>query len=433
MQKSIYSVGQVNTYIKRMFRQDILLNALNVRGEISNLKYHTSGHIYFSLKDESGALRCVMFRSARKGLTFPMKDGDRVVVTGSIDLYERDGSCQLYVQTISLEGAGLLYERFLRLKQDLEDMGMFSPMYKKPIPAYCRRVGVITAPTGAAVRDIITVARRRNPGVSLILYPALVQGKEAAPSLIRGLQVLDRAGVDVIILGRGGGSIEDLWAFNEEAVARAVFDCETPVITAVGHETDTTIVDYVADLRAPTPSAAAELAVFSLADYEEALRVRQRRLCRAESEKLKQVRSRLENLTLRMAHLSPAYKLKERRRLAADREVKLRRLMSDRLRDARLRADREGDRLEKAARELLRDRQRTFVWLTGRFRGLNPLDKLKQGFSYVNLKDGGTLRSVEDAAPGDAVTIHVTDGILDARIEKTEKQRIREMTYDKPE
>ena len=263
--RSVYSVGQVNSYIKNMFTQDFMLGRIYVKGEVSNCKYHTSGHIYFSLKDETGTIACVMFAGQRGGLAFRMREGQQVIVLGSVNVYERDGRYQLYAKEIILDGAGLLYEKFEKLKQELEEMGMFEQEYKRPIPPFASTVGIVTAPTGAAIRDIIHIASRRNPYVQLYLCPALVQGEDAAESIADGIRRLDAFGVDVIIVGRGGGSIEDLWAFNEEIVARAIFACQTPVISAVGHETDTTIADYVADLRAPTPSAAAELAV-----YEEA-------------------------------------------------------------------------------------------------------------------------------------------------------------------
>ena len=259
--KNIYSVGQVNRYVKNMFTQDFVLQKVYVKGEVSNCKYHPSGHIYFSLKDETGVLSCVMFAGQRRGLAFRMKNGDKVVAGGSVDVYERDGRYQLYAREITLEGAGALYERFLALKEELEEMGMFAQEYKQPIPHFIHRLGVVTAPAGAAVQDIRNISLRRNPYLQLILYPALVQGEGAADSIVQGIRMLDQVGVDVIIVGRGGGSIEDLWAFNEEKVARAIFECNTPVISAVGHETDFTIADFVADMRAPTPSAAAELAV----------------------------------------------------------------------------------------------------------------------------------------------------------------------------
>lgn len=283
--KNAYSVGQVNRYIKNMFTQDYLLQKIYVKGEVSNCKYHTSGHIYFSLKDETGTLNCVMFAGHRRGLAFAMKNGDKVVVGGSVDVYERDGRYQMYAKEITLEGAGALYERYLALKQELEDMGMFAQEYKQPIPRFIKRLGVVTAPTGAAVQDIRNISYRRNPYLQIILYPALVQGTGAAESIVKGIEMLDAAGVDVIIVGRGGGSIEDLWAFNEEIVARAIFQCRTPVISAVGHETDFTIADFVADLRAPTPSAAAELAVDDYRSVVEAVGIYRQRIYRAMSSK----------------------------------------------------------------------------------------------------------------------------------------------------
>ena len=264
----IYTVSQVNTYIKNMFVQDYALSRISVKGEVSNCKYHSSGHIYFTLKDGKGTLSAVMFASQRVGLSFRLEEGQQVIVTGSVDVYERDGKYQLYAKEIKREGKGDLFLRFQQLKEELEEMGMFSPEYKQPIPRYAKVIGVVTAPTGAAIRDIMNISARRNPYVQLVLYPALVQGEQAKYSIAEGIRTLDAVGVDVMIVGRGGGSIEDLWAFNEEMVARAIFDCSTPVISAVGHETDVTIADYVADLRAPTPSAAAELAVFDYLQFQ---------------------------------------------------------------------------------------------------------------------------------------------------------------------
>ena len=309
--KNAYSVGQVNRYIKNMFTQDYLLQKIYVKGEVSNCKYHTSGHIYFSLKDETGTLSCVMFAGHRRGLAFSMKNGDKVIVGGSVDVYERDGRYQLYAREITLEGAGALYERYLALKQELEEMGMFAQEYKQPIPRFIKRLGVVTAPTGAAVQDIRNISLRRNPYLQIILYPALVQGAGAAESIVKGIRMLDAAGVDVIIVGRGGGSIEDLWAFNEEIVARAIFECRTPVISAVGHETDFTIADFVADLRAPTPSAAAELAVDDFRSVAESVFLYRQRFYRAMSNQLDSDRNRLKQLQMRLGYLSPQSRLRE--------------------------------------------------------------------------------------------------------------------------
>ena len=262
---SIYSVSQVNSYIKNMFAQDFALSRIAVRGEVSNCKYHTSGHIYFTLKDGTGTLAAVMFAGQRRGLSFQLREGQQVVVTGCVDVYERDGKYQLYARGIELDGRGDLFERFQRLKDELEEIRMFAAEYKRPIPRYAMNIGVVTASTGAAIRDIMNITARRNPYVQLMLYPALVQGDGAVASIVAGIRALDALELDVLIVGRGGGSLEDLWAFNEEIVVRAVAACPVPVISAVGHETDTTLCDFAADMRAPTPSAAAELAVPELA------------------------------------------------------------------------------------------------------------------------------------------------------------------------
>ena len=296
----VYTVSQVNAYIKNMFVQDYALSRISIKGEVSNVKYHTSGHIYFTLKDGKGALSAVMFASQRMGLSFPLKEGQQVVATGSVDVYERDGKYQLYAREIRLDGMGALFMEFVRLRNELQEMGMFSEEYKQPIPRYAKTVGIVTAPTGAAVRDIMNISQRRNPYVQLILYPALVQGKGAKESIVKGIRTLDAMGLDVLIVGRGGGSIEDLWAFNEEEVAQAIFECATPVISAVGHETDVTIADYVADLRAPTPSAAAELAVFDYRQFQADLGGLREAMVQAEVRRLAGEKGRLEQYRLRL-------------------------------------------------------------------------------------------------------------------------------------
>ena len=311
--QNVYTVGQVNSYIKNIFDQDYMLRRIYVSGEVSNCKYHPSGHIYFSLKDAEGTISCVMFAGSRRGLAFPMRDGDNVIVGGSISVYERDGKYQIYAKEITKEGAGLLYEKYLALKAELEEMGMFAPEYKQPIPAYVKKIGVVTAPTGAAVQDIKNIALRRNPFVQIILYPALVQGEGAADSIVEGIRRLDALNLDVLIVGRGGGSIEDLWAFNEEKVARAVFSCHTPVISAVGHETDTTIIDFVADLRAPTPSAAAELAVADVRAVLNTLENYKSRMNHAMANQTQRARSRLLQYETKWKYLGPENKIRDQR------------------------------------------------------------------------------------------------------------------------
>ena len=395
---NVYTVSQVNNYIKNMFTQDFMLNRIAVQGEVSNCKYHSSGHLYFSLKDGGGAIACVMFAGQRKGLAFSLKNGDRVVVNGSVSVYERDGRYQLYAREIRLEGEGALYEQFLALKRQLEEMGMFAPEYKRPIPAYIRRLGVVTAPTGAAIQDIRNIAGRRNPYVQIILYPALVQGEGAASSIVRGIEALDELGVDVIIVGRGGGSMEDLWAFNEEPVARAIFQCRTPVISAVGHETDVTIADFAADLRAPTPSAAAELAVFDIREFQDKLDTIGARLQTQMSGRISRARQMAEGYRRTLGYLSPENQIREKRMYLMTAEEKLSRQM-----------------------ELLLQKKRHALQLyIERMKGLSPLEKLNQGFAYVE-KDGRAVKETGQVKEQDLLTVHVSDGRIWARVEKTEK------------
>lgn len=398
--RNVYTVRQVNSYIKNMFTQDFMLSRIYVKGEVSNCKYHTSGHIYFSLKDESGTIACVIFAGHRSGLSFRLQDGQQVITLGSVSVYERSGQYQLYAREIILDGAGALYEKFEALKKELSEMGMFAPEYKQPIPKYIRTLGIVTAPTGAAVRDIINIAGRRNPYVQLILYPAQVQGDGAAQSIIRGIHALEKKKVDVMIVGRGGGSIEDLWAFNEESVARAVFECSVPVISAVGHETDTTITDYVADLRAPTPSAAAELAVYNYREAEEQIRTYYEMLKKRIEMKISEKRSVLERFKMQLNYAHPRQKLNENRQYAADLENRLRMLMNNRL-------EKEKHRLAICAE---------------RMKGLSPLEKLSQGYSYVQTPQGENIRSVTQVHPDSEIEIYVKDGKISAMVTGFKKE-----------
>ena len=398
--KNIFSVGQINRYVKNMFTQDFILQKIYVKGEVSNCKYHTSGHIYFSLKDETGVLSCVMFAGHRRGLAFRMKDGDRVVVGGAVDVYERDGRYQLYAKEISLEGAGALYERFLALKTELEEMGMFAQEYKQPIPAFIHRLGVVTAPTGAAVQDIRNISLRRDPYLQIILYPALVQGEGAADSIVRGIHMLDQAEVDVIIVGRGGGSIEDLWAFNEEKVARAIFECRTPIISAVGHETDFTIADFVADLRAPTPSAAAELAVADFRQILQNIAGLRDRMQKAMQRRAELGRAQLMQYQMRFQYLNPEAKLRDNRQRLADLDELLRRAMKNRIAE---------------------ERHMLGIYLE-RYRGLSPLYKLNQGYSFVSDSVGNGIISTKQVHSGDLLEISVTDGVIEAEVRSSRKE-----------
>ena len=398
--RNVYTVKQVNAYIKNMFTQDFMLNRIYIKGEVSNCKYHTSGHLYFSLKDESGTIACVMFAGQRSGLSFRMQEGQQVIVLGSVSVYERDGRYQVYAKEIVLDGAGLLYEKFIKLKKELEEMGMFAPEYKKPIPKYVRTVGVVTAPTGAAVRDIINITRRRNPYVQILLYPALVQGDGASESVVRGIRALEEAKVDVMIVGRGGGSIEDLWAFNEEKVARAVFECSVPVISAVGHETDFTIADFVADLRAPTPSAAAELAVDDFRSVLESFHMYGDRLQRAMNSKTELFAAKLKAYENRFQYLSPESMLREKRQYASELEECLRSSMEQKLTEKR--------------HELA-------IWIQ-QFEGLSPLRKLNGGYAFVSDSDGHVVTEISQIKKGDRISIAVTDGVIEAVADRIRKE-----------
>lgn len=401
MKREIYSVGALNQYIKQLFVSDYGLNNIYVRGEVSNCKYHTSGHIYFTLKDRGSALACVMFSGQRQGLSFRLLEGQQVVVYGSVSVYERDGKYQLYARQIDLDGQGQLWQRFEALKKKLETLGFFDAAHKKKIPSYPKKIGIVTAKTGAAIQDIINISSRRNPFIQLVLYPATVQGQGAAPTIVRGIKALDAYGVDTIIVGRGGGSIEDLWAFNEESVAKAIFECQTPVISAVGHETDMTIADFVADLRAPTPSAAAELAVpdvrvllANLSDMED-------KLDQLLIGKVHLYRQYLEQYRLRLSHLSPESQVREKRLRLMDMEERLSGLVS---------------------RVLERKKHERDLYLE-RLSGLSPLARLSGGYACVMSGKGQLVRSVESVSAGDILTVSVADGDIKASVIKTTKIR----------
>ncbi|MCI6127832.1 MAG: exodeoxyribonuclease VII large subunit, partial [Enterocloster clostridioformis] len=380
---SVYTVSQVTAYIRNMFTQDFALNRISIRGEVSNCKYHTSGHIYFTLKDGGAQIAAVMFAGQRKGLDFELREGQEVTVSGTVDVYERDGRYQLYAKEITREGKGDLFRQFEKLRNELEEMGMFDSCYKQPIPKYARKVGIVTAGTGAAIRDIMNISARRNPYVQLILYPALVQGEQAKYSIAKGIETLDRMGLDVLIVGRGGGSIEDLWAFNEEMVARAIFNCTTPVISAVGHETDVTIADYVADLRAPTPSAAAELAVFDYSQFVEQVNLYRQVLERSMERRMEKLHFRLDQCGMRLKLLSPQRQLNDRRQRLADMENRLERMLEEELGASRRRLEDRKRRLEAQMAAGLTEGKHRLALLSGRLDGLSPLKKLGGGYGFV--------------------------------------------------
>ena len=395
----ISSVSQVNMYIKNMFMRDYRLNDISVKGEISNCKYHSSGHIYFTIKDKTSQLSCVMFASMRKNLEFKLEEGQSVIVDGNISVYERDGKYQLYARNITKEGFGKLYEEYEKLKKRLLEEGLFDKSKKRKIPAYAAKIGVVTARTGAVIQDICNVSNRRNPYVQIILYPAKVQGTGAAETIIKGIKYFEKTDVDTIIIGRGGGSIEDLWAFNDEKLARVIAGGKKPIISAVGHETDTTIADYAADLRAPTPSAAAELAVYSYRETVIALREAGHSLRWQMENILKIKKLKLAGYITVIQHESPKNLINDRRMFVADMQEKIENLMRQKLVSSK-------HQLELYIQEM---------------KGLSPLYKLQGGYAYVSDESGRNIKSVDELKKGEQINLAFKDGYAKAVISSKKK------------
>ena len=390
MKNKVFSVTQINTYIKRMFQSDYALRRISIKGQVSNCKYHSSGHIYFSLKDEGSQISCIMFANARyDGLKFQLEDGQEVIVDGNVSVYERGGSYQLYAQEIRLNGIGELYAAYEMLKQKLYEEGLFDHEKKKPIPKNPKKIGVVTAKTGAAIHDIISTAKRRNPYVQLVLYPAKVQGEGASDTIVAGIRTLDQYGVDVIIIGRGGGSIEDLWAFNEENVARAIYEAHTPIISGTGHEVDTTIADYAADLRAATPTAACELAVPDIREVMEGISNREYTLRTL----LKQMIRRYQ---ITIANFDPRFQLQEQKMHLSELEEQIHSVMKNKMTAYQ-------HKLELYTREL---------------HGLSPTAKLINGFGYLEGPDGEPVTSAKKVKEGDQISLTISDGTIITKAEQ---------------
>ncbi|WP_405322511.1 exodeoxyribonuclease VII large subunit [Frisingicoccus sp.] len=394
--KNIYSVSQVNQYIKSLISEDYFLSRIYVRGEVSNCKYHSSGHIYFTLKDRNGAIPCVMFAGSRGGLKFRLTEGQQVIVLGNISVYERDGRYQLYAREIVMEGSGFLYAQFEALKKELDAKGYFASEHKKPIPVYPKRIGIVTARTGAAIQDMIHISARRNPYIQLILYPAIVQGEQAAPSIVRGIEYLDKLGVDVMIVGRGGGSIEDLWAFNESTVAEAIFKCHTPIISAVGHETDWTIADLVADMRAPTPSAAAEIAVPEWRAIEQRMEELERRLVMKMTERLNYYRQRLNQYQMQLRYVRPSARVNDYRQQLMHAEDQMQQILKERF---------------------MRERHRLALCCE-RLSGLSPLKQMERGYAIASKSDGRAVYGVCDVDLNEEIHVRFLDGYLNAVVKE---------------
>lgn len=399
IEPKIFTVGQINRYIRNLLENDFILSSLLVKGEISNFKAHSSGHLYFTLKDASGALSCVMFRQDAAGLPFEPENGMQVVVYGHISLYEKTGQYQLYAEFLEPLGIGALQVAFEQLKEKLAAEGLFDGDFKREISKNPSCIAVITSPTGAAVRDILQIVKRRDPNVKVAIFPTLVQGEQAAADIVRSLKLVNEWGkADVIILGRGGGSMEDLWCFNDENVARAVFASEIPVISAVGHETDFTITDFVADMRAPTPSAAAELATTPLTERREAFHRLELRLERDVSALLTSCRRRLDLLKSRPVMERPLERIC--------------RTMMD--------VEETQQRLDKEMTNRLMQRAERWQYLTNRLEAASPLAVMSRGYVMAVTSSGKLLTSVKQAEVGDRVTLHLQDGKMETNIQEKE-------------
>lgn len=389
-----YSVSFITNYIGSLLESDIHLKNVEIQGEISNITYHKSGIIYFTLKDENAVISCVMYKSDAARLSERPKTGDNILAKGRIAVYGPRGSYQLVVRMIKAAGEGELYARFMELKSELEERGMFDESYKRPIPEYINTLGVVTSPTGAAIRDIINIASRRNPFVSIILYPALVQGEDAAQSIAEGIIELDKYGVDLIIAGRGGGSMEDLWAFNEEIVADAIFACNTPIISAVGHETDFTISDFVADLRAPTPSAAVELGVYDVFELKGNLNAYKLRIKQIVQREIDIKRQKALHASRQLNALSPQNIIISKKNRLREVEKRLNISMQAGI-------DHSREHLKRVAAGLA---------------ALSPAARLSQGYSYVTDKNGKNIYKKEDVSLGDTIGIRVMNGNIKAEV-----------------
>ena len=403
MQKEILSVSEINLYIKKLLQQDGRMSSVLVRGEISNFTRHSSGHLYFSLKDTTGAIKCVMFRSNAQRLQFQPGHGMEVLVSGYVSVYERDGVYQLYVEQMMAAGAGTLHLAYEKLKKKLEGEGLFDKMNKRSLPFLPRKVGIVTSPTGAAIRDLLSIIHRRNAGISVYVVPAIVQGQEGIASICQSLDVLYQHDMDVIIVGRGGGSLEELWCFNEEAVVRKIAASQVPIISAVGHETDVTLADFAADVRAATPSMAAEVAVPEKKQLEEVLSLRQRTLEQRFSSLLLHKKQYLEHLASHRLLQKPELLLQDRQQLL----------------------DETNEKLEKAIQLILAQKKQEFAARAEKLNALSPLHVLGRGYALCQKENGQVVRSASDTAVGERVQIVLEKGCLTASVLDREERHGR--------
>lgn len=450
MQEQRYlSVTSLTKYIKRKFDVDPHLQEMHVRGEISNFKQHSSGHMYFTLKDEKARILAVMFSSQARFMKFSPENGMKVIVKGDITIYEPSGQYQIYIKEMQPDGIGELFLAFEQLKQRLEAEGLFALENKKPIPSYPKTVGVITSPTGAAIRDILTTIKRRFPIANVLIFPALVQGDQAAPSIAKAIEKANKLmNIDVLIVGRGGGSIEELWGFNEELVARAIYSSTIPIISAVGHETDFTIADFVADLRAPTPTGAAELAVPNIEELVERIFQRQTRLLRAMNEKIRFEKQRLtrvqksyafrypqrlyeqkleqiDKLTEQLVHGSSRLSLLKQGQLEILYKRLLRNHPRESIRVAKQRFNRSQKDINRAITQIVSKKQTEFERIISTLQALSPLRIMERGYSLVYTEDNQLIKSVNQVKEAESIQIQLTDGFLFCTVQNKEESENR--------
>ena len=415
--KNVYSVSWVNAYLKDMISNDILLKSLYVKGEASNVKYHSSGHLYFTLKEKDAIIQCAMFSGyQKKGLCFRLKDGDEVIVRCSVDLYEKGGTYKLKVTEMYPTGAGKINEAYEKLKAELEEMGMFDPCYKRELPEYVNRIGVVAAYPGEAVHDIIENATKRNPYIEILVYPSYVQGEQAVQSIVNGIHALEKMEVDTIILGRGGGSVEDLWAFNERLVAETIFNCEIPIISAIGHEKQVPIADLVADVRVSTPTAAAVAATQDVSEIFLQFEAYERRCFQIMSRKVGTMKMQLLSNEKRLQSLSPKNKLKEQKIRLRHYEERLEQNMKVRLEKDQYRLQRNTDMLERDFERCLEQYKHHFAILAGKMEAVSPLKRLASGYAFVKNEEGKKISSASQLHMQDVVSLHYLDGFADALI-----------------
>ena len=416
MNDKYITVTQLTRYIKYKIDNDVNLNEVFLKGEISNFKAHSRGHFYFTLKDEGSRINAIMFASQTKNIKFMPEDGMKVLVTGKISVFEANGAYQIYVSDMVEDGVGNLYIAFEQLKKKLEEEGLFKDIYKKPIPKIPTKVGVVTAPTGAAIKDIISTIKRRWPLTEIYLFPALVQGEDAKEDIVKQIKKADSFGLDTLIVGRGGGSIEDLWAFNEEIVARAIFECNTPVISAVGHEIDFTIADFVADLRAPTPTGAAEMAVPQLADVSNYLKQINIRLENTILNKVKNNRRKLEDIKNSNIFKNPImiYQTKEMIFDSLIEKLKFNMINLTNVKEKELIRLKNSYVLKKPY-QILDKKSNKYLQLISKLETLSPLLTLKRGYA-ITKKDNKVISSVKGISKGDKLDIELTDGIINTEV-----------------